>query len=209
MPRGTPSTSSAPSKCFWRGWSRRGHWKFILQMLDRVHFFVQLNYSGRLSFSQPISKYRNQTTTLIPFLQAINHFCNFIPSYFIENFGFLIEHTTYVVEWGRVPWECRCSSWGSGLMHPLPPLLDVPQNMSCTILSILRPCLYTFHTPVEYTPEDTHVCRARSWVYLRPCPWSCWLSPGGYQLRGVIQKIFLYSIHYWYFYTFSQQCKKK
>ena len=49
---------------------------------------------GRLSF-QPISEYRNRTTTLIPFLQAINHFCNFIPSYFMERFAFLMVYTSY------------------------------------------------------------------------------------------------------------------
>ena len=27
VPRGTPSTLSTPFQCFWRGWSRRGHWK--------------------------------------------------------------------------------------------------------------------------------------------------------------------------------------
>ena len=37
----------------------------------------------------------NRTTTLIPFLQAIKHFCNFIPSYFMERFTFLIG-TSYV-----------------------------------------------------------------------------------------------------------------
>ena len=45
--------------------------------------------------SQLISEYWNRTTTLMPFLQAIEHFCNFIPSYFTERFAFLIEGTTY------------------------------------------------------------------------------------------------------------------
>ena len=30
---------------------------------------------------KPISEYWNRTTALIPFLQAIEHFCNFIHSY--------------------------------------------------------------------------------------------------------------------------------
>ena len=37
----------------------------------------------------------NRTTTLIPFLQAIKHFCYFIPSYFMERFAFLIDGTSY------------------------------------------------------------------------------------------------------------------
>ena len=61
-------------------------------------YFVQLNWLWKVEFlSQPISKYRNRTTTLIPFLQAINHFCTFIHSYFMDRFAFLIEGTSYVV----------------------------------------------------------------------------------------------------------------
>ena len=48
VPRVTPSTLSTPLKYFWIGWSRRGHWKFILQMLARVHLFcsTQLTVEG-------------------------------------------------------------------------------------------------------------------------------------------------------------------
>ena len=64
----------------------------------KVHpstYFVQLNWLWKVEFkSQPIYGYRNQTTTLIRFLQAINHFCYFIPC-FIERFAFLIDHTSY------------------------------------------------------------------------------------------------------------------
>jgi len=34
------------------------------------------------------------------FLKAINHFCKFILSYFIERFTFLIDFTSYIV----LPW---------------------------------------------------------------------------------------------------------
>ena len=37
----------------------------------------------------------NRTTTLIPFLQAIKHFCNFIPSYWVERFAFYSNYTSY------------------------------------------------------------------------------------------------------------------
>ena len=43
--------------------------------------------------SIPISEYWNRTTTLIPFLQ---HFCYFIPSYFMERFALLIDGTSYI-----------------------------------------------------------------------------------------------------------------
>ena len=46
---------------------------------------------------QPISEYWNRTTILIPFLQAIKHFCNFIPSYFMKRFAFLIDDTSYIL----------------------------------------------------------------------------------------------------------------
>jgi hypothetical protein len=38
--------------------------------------------------SQQISEYWFQTITLIPFLQAIKHFCNYILSYFMDTFAF-------------------------------------------------------------------------------------------------------------------------
>ena len=81
------------SMCFWRGWSIRGCWKFILQMYYGVDFFFSI-VCGRL-LCQPISEYWNRTTILIPFLQAIKHFCNFIPSYFMKRFAFLIDDTSY------------------------------------------------------------------------------------------------------------------
>ena len=58
VPRGTPSSSSAPSKCFWRGWSRRGRWKFILQMLAGVHHLgsTQLTVEG---FFFQVSRFLN------------------------------------------------------------------------------------------------------------------------------------------------------
>ena len=60
-------------------------------------YFVQLNWLWKVEFlSQPISKYRNRTTSLIPFLQAINHFCTFIHSYFMDRLAFLIEGTSYI-----------------------------------------------------------------------------------------------------------------
>ena len=59
-------------------------------------YFVQLNWLWKVELSsQPISEYCNRTTTLIPFFQAIDHFCHFIPSYFIERFAFLIDYTSY------------------------------------------------------------------------------------------------------------------
>ena len=36
----------------------------------------------------------DRTTTLIPFLRAIWNFCNFIHSYFMDRFAFLIDHTS-------------------------------------------------------------------------------------------------------------------
>ena len=67
-------------------------------MYDGVHFFCVFNCLGKAEFScQPISEYWNRTTTLIPFLQAIKHFCNFIPSYFVEIFAVLIDDTSYLV----------------------------------------------------------------------------------------------------------------
>ena len=61
-------------------------------------YFVQLNYLWKVEFlSQSISKYRNRTTTLLPFLQAINHFCTFIHSYFMDRFALLIEGTSYTI----------------------------------------------------------------------------------------------------------------
>ena len=69
----------------------------FLQMYDGVHFLCVLYCLWKAEFSsQPISEYWNQMTTLIPFLQVIKHFCNFIPSYFMERFAFLIEDTSYV-----------------------------------------------------------------------------------------------------------------
>ena len=38
------------------------------------------------------------TTTPIPFLQAIKHFCNFLASYFMEGFAFLIDDTENFVK---------------------------------------------------------------------------------------------------------------
>ena len=81
-----------------RGWSRRGRWKFTLKTLDGVHLFcsTQLTVEGCFS-SQLISEYYwNQTTTLIPFLQAITNFCNCIPSYFMERFTFLIDDNNLI-----------------------------------------------------------------------------------------------------------------
>ena len=61
-------------------------------------YFVQLNWLWKVEFlSQPISKYRNRTTTLIPFLRAIWNFCNFINSCFMDRFAFLIELTSYFI----------------------------------------------------------------------------------------------------------------
>ena len=65
-------------------------------MLDGVRFFFIFNCLLQIEFlSQLISEYWNRTTTLIPFLQAITHFCNFIPSNFMEGFTFLIDDTSY------------------------------------------------------------------------------------------------------------------
>jgi len=95
MPRGTPSTPSVPSMCFLRGWSIRGCWKFVLQMCDGVDFFFFFNCLWKAEFlCQPISECWSRATILIPFLQAIKHFCDFIPSYFVKRFAFLIERTS-------------------------------------------------------------------------------------------------------------------
>ena len=61
----------------------------------RVHFFVCFfNCLWKAEFlCQPISEYWNRTTTSIPFLQAIIHFCNFLTSNFMEWFAFLIDDT--------------------------------------------------------------------------------------------------------------------
>ena len=63
------AAESSSSKC----WPRRG----TLILFNSIDWKVEF-------LSQPISEYSNRTTTLIPFLRAINHFCNFFPSYFIE-----------------------------------------------------------------------------------------------------------------------------
>ena len=66
---------------------------FIL-IYHGVDFFF-FNCLWRAEFlRQPISEYWNRTTILIPFLQAIKHFCNFIPSNFMEGFAFLIDDTS-------------------------------------------------------------------------------------------------------------------
>ena len=68
----------------------------FVQMLVGVRFFFIFNCPLQIEFfSQLISEYWNQTTTLIPFLQA-KHFCNFIPSNFMEGFAFLIDDTSYI-----------------------------------------------------------------------------------------------------------------
>ena len=67
-------------------------------MYDGVHFLCVFNCLWKAEFScQPISEYWNRTTTLIPFLQVIKHFCNVIPSYFMEGFAFFIYDTSYIV----------------------------------------------------------------------------------------------------------------
>ena len=62
-------------------------------------YFVQLNWLWKVEFSsQPISEYWNWTTTLIPFLQAITHFCNFIPS-------FLIDEEIHILDWWHLAYS--------------------------------------------------------------------------------------------------------
>ena len=111
MPRGTPSTSSAPSKFFedWKIYelyekkffeedeAEEATKKSSSKYCTGYTYFVQLNWLWKVEFlSQPISKYRNRMTTLIPFLRAIWKFCNFIHSYFMDRFAFLIELTSYL-----------------------------------------------------------------------------------------------------------------
>ena len=73
---------------------------FLSNCLDGVRFFFIFNCLLQFEFLyQLISEYWNRTTTLIPFLQAITHFCNFIPSNFMEGFAFLIDDTSYVQDW--------------------------------------------------------------------------------------------------------------
>ena len=92
VPRGTPSTSSAPSKYFEEDEVDEAAESSSSKCWPGYTYFVQLNWLWKVE----ISEYRNRTTTLIPFLQDINHFCNFIPSYFIERFAFLIDYTSYI-----------------------------------------------------------------------------------------------------------------
>ena len=71
--------------------------------LDGVRFFFIFNCLLQIEFlSQLISEYWNRTTTITPFLQAIKHFCNFIPSNFMEGFAFLIEDTSYFSVYGLI-----------------------------------------------------------------------------------------------------------
>ena len=66
-------------------------------LLQRGQLFFIFNCLLQIEFSrQPISEYWNRTTILIPFLQTIKHFCNFIPSYFMKRFAFLIDDTSYI-----------------------------------------------------------------------------------------------------------------
>ena len=60
-----------------------------------IDFFFNCLWKAEF-LCQPISEYWNRTTTSIPFLQAIRHFCNFIPSNFMEGFAFLIDDTSYI-----------------------------------------------------------------------------------------------------------------
>ena len=60
-------------------------------MYNGVHFLCVFHCLWKAGFlCQPISEYWNGTTTLIPFLHANKHFCNFIPSNFTEGF---LAHT--------------------------------------------------------------------------------------------------------------------
>ena len=79
----------------------------VSHLLENLTLFFANVWRGRLFFifnwlwkaeflCQPISEYWNQTTTLIPFLPAIKYFCNFISSYFMEGFTFLIDETSYL-----------------------------------------------------------------------------------------------------------------
>ena len=89
-------------KLFWDNWEL----VVLSHLLEKFTLFLANEQRGRLFFifnwlwkavflCQPISEYCNRTTTLIPFLRAIKHFCNFIPSYFMEGFAFLIDDTSY------------------------------------------------------------------------------------------------------------------
>ena len=95
MPRGTPSIILSALKVLMRMKHKR---------LLKVHppnvrwgrlFVVFSIVCGRLSFY--VRRFLNRTTILIPFLQAIKHFCNFIPSYFMKRFAFLIDDTSYIM----------------------------------------------------------------------------------------------------------------
>ena len=75
-------------------------------MLDGFSFFFIFNCLLQIEFlSQLVYEYRNRTTTLIPFLQAIKHFCVFIPSNFMERFAFLIDDTSYLY------YCCKRDNW--------------------------------------------------------------------------------------------------
>ena len=74
-------------------WPKSGSsWLWVIGKAKPVLF----NCHWKIGFSsQRISEYRNRTTTSIPFLQAIKHFCNFIPSYWVERFAFYSNYTSY------------------------------------------------------------------------------------------------------------------
>ena len=86
-------------KLFWDNWK----WAVLSHLLEKcctfLHFLSNCWYGVSFFFycllqiefrSQLISEYWNRTTTLIPFLRAIWHLCNFIHSYFMDRFTFLI-----------------------------------------------------------------------------------------------------------------------
>ena len=77
----------------------------LFAMSHRGWFFFFFNCLWKAEFlCQPVSEYWNRTTILIPFLQAIKHFCNFILSYFMKRFAFLIDDTSYVPCSGPTFW---------------------------------------------------------------------------------------------------------
>ena len=104
----------------------------FLQMYDGVHFLCVFNCLWKAEFSsQPISEYWNRMTTLIPSSQAIKHFCNFIPSYFMERFAFLIEGTSYILDY-----RLYCSCVYSGLQTLLYLLLPARSDYRHIFLEV-------------------------------------------------------------------------
>ena len=115
MTRGTQSSSSL--KVFLKRMKHKRPLKVHPPNVVKVHFLCVFNCLWKVEFSsQPISEYWNQTTTLIPFLQAIKHFwlktpCMYILHFVMKIFGKIDQQSKRQIFWFKGKLRVQKKGW--------------------------------------------------------------------------------------------------